>query len=328
MKGAAVALPFLLLLASAGVPPARAQENLKEMAFPAEKSTILREGKVAYIVEGRLTIPKGVEVSCQKDVHIRGRGANPTIVVEGSFQVHGVGLREVIFEGVTVELAPVFEDCQIDMAIFRDGGGIVTPKDQAVTGKLFVENTSMMTGCRIDVAFTNGHVDLSSTSSGAETSIRAVDRDDEKQNRVKLKIRACKLTGLFIENVYDVTVILSHLKEGRAEFRDCRTLVFDGNKVNAETLEILSSTPGGLNRTKVLKCDIYSKKVRLSAPLKGDKATDSVTLQNCWFEGEEDPRVVHEDIVDDHQDDEKNGARVKVRNPLERPNELAGAIDR
>ena len=73
---AAVALLALFL-----VPSGPVVAKGKEKPFPIKKSTILREGKVVYIVEGTQTIPKGVEIACQKDVYIRGKGKNPTIRV-------------------------------------------------------------------------------------------------------------------------------------------------------------------------------------------------------------------------------------------------------
>ena len=49
-----------------------------EKPFPAtDRSLILREEKTTYLVEGRVVIPKGVEISCQKDIYIKGKGDMP-----------------------------------------------------------------------------------------------------------------------------------------------------------------------------------------------------------------------------------------------------------
>jgi len=317
----------LLLLLSAGLLPARAAGD-EERPFPFAKSTILREGKVVYVVEGQVTIPEGVEISCQKDVYVRGHGEDPTIRVEGALKIHGVSLREVIFENVTIRLAPRFGDVQLDMAIFRGGGGVATTPDAPATGKLFVENVQFEDRARIDVSFENGSVDLSSVGTASETSIRAAKGEDDGKNQLKVKIRACDLRGLLVERARDVTVRLTRLAPGRAEFRDCRTLIFDGNKVNAGVLAFHQSVAGGFRRTRITKCDIYSKELVVHAPKKGGKSRDRIVVDRCWFEGETDPKVLREEIVRDGEDDEENGATVRLVKPLERPNELAGAVDR
>ena len=106
-----------MLSASAAAGPRRG----REIPFPAGKTAILRQEKVTYVVEGRVKIPVGVEVTCLRDVYIVGKGSGAVIEVEGRLKVHGVGAREVIFENVAVELKPKFESVHMDMAIFRKG---------------------------------------------------------------------------------------------------------------------------------------------------------------------------------------------------------------
>ena len=86
----------------------RAQGRGREIPFPVKKTTILRTEKVTYVVEGRQTIPAGVEITCLRDVYVVGKGKDAIIEVKGSLKVHGVGAREVIFENVKIELAPRF----------------------------------------------------------------------------------------------------------------------------------------------------------------------------------------------------------------------------
>ena len=201
-------------------------------------------------------------------------------------------------------------------------------KKKPAVGKLFIENVSFQTGASIDVAFENGAIDLSSVSSHAETSIRAVKGDDGEKNKLKVKIRASTLYGLFIDRAHDVTIRLTQLAEGRCEFHDCRTMTFDGNKVNATSLEFHQSAAGCFGKTKVTKCDIYSQKVVLRCPKRGGKCQDRVVLDRCWFKGETDPKFVRKEIITDAEDDEKVGVHAKLGKLSKRPNELAGAVDR
>jgi len=48
-----------------------------------------REGRV-YYVEGRRTIPRGCEISAQKDLHLVGHGSDAVLAVEGALQAHGL----------------------------------------------------------------------------------------------------------------------------------------------------------------------------------------------------------------------------------------------
>ena len=128
MRAAAVLIALLLLVAG----PLSGQEH-KEKPFPVDRSAILREGYVRYVVEGKNTIPVRVDISIQKNVYVVAKGEGATLRVEGGLKVHGVGLREVIFEGVTIELPAKLKDVRLDTAIFRNGGGVVTAPREVTT---------------------------------------------------------------------------------------------------------------------------------------------------------------------------------------------------
>ena len=65
------ALLILLLAATAGAGD--------QIPLPVKRSTILRECGVTYYVEGRKKIPRGCEISIQKDVYIVGRGSDAVL---------------------------------------------------------------------------------------------------------------------------------------------------------------------------------------------------------------------------------------------------------
>jgi hypothetical protein len=313
----------LLLLAASG----RSQE-LEEKPFPTEKSTILRKGKVRYIVEGKKTIPVGVEISVQKDVYIVAKGEGATLRVEGALDVHGVYLREVIFEGVTIELAPKVKDVRLDQVVFRNGGGVITEPRKATTGNLTVLEARLKDTAAFDVTFAQGLIDLSNVTTSSSTRIRGEKKVGQEKNKVRVSVRGSTLSNLHIAHVDDATVRLTQITGGSAEFRDCRTLTFDGNKVNATVLDIAHSIAGGLAKTRVTKCDIYSEKVILTAPMKGDRSVDKVVFDRCWWRGETNPKVVRKNVLKDAANTQNNGAKIKLGKLMKRPNELAGAIDR
>lgn len=321
--GLAIALVTLL---GTVLGPARAADETTE-PFPVDKSRILREGNVVYLVEGRMTIPRGVEVSCQKNVIVRGVGEGATIVVEGSLQGHGVGAREIIFENVMIEPAAKCEDLHLDMVIFRSGGGIRTGKEKATDGKLFLENTRLTDGAVFDVEMVEGSVDLSSFKCDTVAKLVALDREGSP-NKLKVKIRGSQFTkGLELRNADDVTVRINTFNGERVTFVDCGSLIFDGNKVTAKRVEIVQQKAGRQAKTKLQKCDFYCDEISVWAPLEKGKS-DVVTVDKCYFKGETDEDAIHEKFLRDGRDLESNGATFKLKKVNERPLELAGAIER
>lgn len=310
------------LLAVLVLPPALTAVP-EEVPFPTGKTTILRREGTVYTVEGRQVIKKGVEISCQKDVHIRGKGPGATIVVEGAFKVHGVTAREVIFESVTVELAEQFYDCHLDMVFFRGkGGGLKTPPKTAVKGKLFAENTSFVVGNPVDIRFQSGSIDFSNVFADDLVTVTA-------EGKVRLNIRdGAYWGGVKLTGIHDLTLRTCVIGGSRSTIANCRTVLLDGDKVTADTLELSQAEAGAFNRTKVIKCDIYSKKVIARSPRKGDKVADRLVLDRCWFEGKQSPKVVHEQILVDASDSEDNGCEVRLGKLLARPTELAGEQNR
>lgn len=316
------------------VSPGRADE---EVPFPVKRSTILRKQGTKYFIEGRQKIPKGVEISCQKDVYIRGRGKDAVLEVQGSLQAHGVKDREIIFENVWIEMAPKFEDVHLDMCKFRKSAGVRASRERPVDGKLFIENVWFEESARLDVALSAGSVDLSNVRSRTPVTITALDPSPTKRNKVRINVRNCypKLPlgnfgfdkGLVIENGDEVIVRLNRMEGERSAFVNCRNLMFDGNKVTSKTLEFRQSEHGHFRKTKMLKCDIYSESLVVSAPIVEGKP-EKLKIDKCWFQDLLKPKEIHDHVVTDAADDEKCGVRVVFKKILKRPLELAGSANR
>ena len=335
------ALLFVALPIAAAPPPAPPAE---ERPFPVDRTQILSDEKVVYTVEGRVRIPKGVEITCQKDVHVKAKGSAPAIIeVEGSLKVHGVGDREVIFEKVFVEPQKTFKSIFLDMCWFRDGGGVRTPEGVAVSGDLFLEHCDHSKGAGFEVVVEQGEVKMSSICSDGPTRIRVVRPPDAKSDRVQVFLRGsgdggiCKNHssrrgfggGLEVDGGEDVTIQLSRTGGALTAVRNWgKRLIFDGMKVNSETLEFSHRDAGKFAAVQCAKLDIYAGKVVAKAPLaKGVK--DVLTMDRCWFNGIEDPKKVFADVIQDNADDpENNGVHVQLPKINARPLELAGAMDR
>ena len=278
---ALLVLPFLLAV------PASAQEPVP---FPVKRSTILRKGGVTYFVEGRQRIPKGCEISVQKDVVIVGRGKGAVLEVEGSLQVHGVRTREVIVKDLWIEPSRRCEDIHLDMAIFRGSGGLRAPRQLEARGKVFVENVVFGRGTFLELALAGGRVDLSALGLYEPASVVGLPERGQAFAPLTVNVRGCArpeapngfLGGLSVKAAKDVTVRINYLGGAKSEFVDCYAVMFDGNKVLSAELAFEQRDPGRMSKTKLMKCDIYSTRVSFKVP-PGRK--EGVRLDKCWFKG-------------------------------------------
>ncbi len=292
--------------------------------FPVHRSQILRAQGTVYTITGRQTIPAGVEVSCQKDVYIKGVGTGATLVVIGSLQAHGVHDREIIFENVVVEPGEKCEDLHLDSCIFR-GGGIISPKAKPVKGKIFLELLAFSEGSVIDLTMSSGHMDLSSVETLKPTFLRFMEPEGSKRNKCKVKVRGSELHGgLHIENAADVTVRRSSMGGDKSTFKDNDILTFDGNMVTSKTLEFIQTRSKKFGKTKILKCDIYSDKMVARAP-KNEKTSERVYVDKGYFKGKTREKQLRTGLIVDGKDDPENAAVFKFKKFNERPLELAGA---
>lgn len=307
----------------------------EEIPFPVERSTILREGGVVYVVEGRRKIGWGTEISVQKDVHIIGRGKSAVIEVEGDLEVHGVGAREVIFENLVIEPSPKFQKIRLDMAIFRANAGIRTARSQPVCGLLEVENCKFHPGSPLEVELADGEAKLIASAFREPVRIRGVPGDPANGSPLRVTIQSCNTIllesggfngGLFLEGVRDATVRVSCLGGQKSEFRDCRALTFDGNKVTSDALLLVQTEAGRFKDTTLLKCDIYSKALVLHAP--AGKAKEKVPLDKCWFRGVTKADEILDKVIRDGRKDPTSGVFAEFRKINERALELAGVLER
>jgi hypothetical protein len=345
MKGSGSAWALAAVAAACG--PAGATEGPgREQPFPVDRTQILSKEKAVYTVEGRVRIPKGVEISCLKDVVIRGKGSQPAVIeVEGSLTVHGVLTREVIFEDVTVEPCPTFTQITMDMTIFRGNGGVRTGKDQSAEGPLQLELFDFVGGASMDVCFGGGSIVLSSVCADNFTKIRVRKPPGKEKNMVRLFVRGCPqdprvrctphggrvglVGGLEADGGDDMTIQLSRIGGSLCAVRNWgQRLIFDGLKINSAKVEITHEKSGQFQRVQCAKLDVYSSEVRASCPpAKGAK--DTLTMDRCWFKGITDPKELRGKVLHDGTEDpENNGVRIQLPTVTDRPLELAGPPDR
>lgn len=313
--------PALLLLApilalALGSGPVAAEPD--ETPLPVEKSSLLKDRDTTYVVEGRQTIPSGVEITLQKGVRLVGRGG-AVLVVEGQFVAHGISGTEISISGLRIVPGDEVQQLHLDMCDFS-GGGVVTEKDRSTDGMITLENCDFGSA-PVDLAIRAGKLKVMSVQCGSVLRIRGV-APEGKRNRAEASIRTSSLRGgIEITGVEDVTMRGNALRGTTVLFKDVEKLAFDANKVESGTLAFEQSVAGRFRKTKIDKCDLLCATLRVFAPV-GEKTRETVVIQKCWFGGVLDEDELAE-IVQDREDDETNAVKVRIKKPSKRPIGLA-----
>lgn len=300
--------------------------------LPVEKTAILRSGG-SYTVEGRVRIPKGVELTVQKETKIVGKGEDAVIEVVGELILRGVSDGRVRVEGVTIEPQEDFAELRTDMVDFVAGSkGVRTAGEKPALGRISVQNTTFEYGSALDVTLGGGEIEMHRVRAYEKVRIRAAARDPKVAPKVKLAIMNCNseggtigslTAGLEVQGVDDVTVRTCKLGGPKVSFADCGTVMFDGNLVKARSLEFLQSAPGRFGRTTVTKCDLACDSIVLSAPAAAGRA-EKVTFDKCWFGGDTKPADVRRKRIRDSEDDPACNVTVNLVKIMESPHRFAG----
>lgn len=321
-----------VLLASLACAP-RGGLAADEIPLPVDRTQSLAVEGAVYYVEGRRRIPKGIELTVQKDVKIVGRGEGAVLEVEGALWIRGVKDREVRVQDLWIEPLPAMEELHTDMVKFSGTGGIRNPREAPTAGRVFLENTEFGRPTAIDLYACKEGVDVQRVTSSEPVRIRVPRPAEGPIPKVKLMVMNCSRTpggllgGLEVEDVDDVTVRGCHLGGPKVSFVNCGKVIFDANKVTCASLEFRHAEDGHFHQYKMQKCDVYAERIVLSCPLKGAKP-QSFSTDKCWFQGETDEKVLREKLFHDHDDDPAQGARAEFKKINKRALELAGPVDR
>lgn len=306
----------LLLLATAR--PLTAEDETKPLPY-TRTSLVKARGKV-YTVEGRIKIPRGVEITLQKGVVVRRKGSGKAVIeVAGSLVVHGVSGTEVKFHGVQIEPQEEVQQLHLDMCDLNNGSNVVTAKGKTTGGMVTIENCNF-SGSRVELAVTSGKIKLMTVSSGSPVVLRGVDVG-ERKCRAQASIRTCRLNGIKIDNFDDVTLRSNLLRSQPLLFTDNRVLMFDSNRVDAGEMTFRATDPKGLKKLKFTKNDLFCLSITFFAPRDG-KSRNRVILDKCYFGGTVDTDKIAE-VIKDGEDDDTNGIRALVKKPMKRPHGLS-----
>lgn len=307
----------------------------EERPFPVRRSINLRSGGI-YAVLDRQKIPQSVEITCKRNIRIVGRGDDAILEVEGSLQVKGQPRHPVVIEDVWIEPSATFEEIRLMNVVFR-GGGVRCPEGRTVRGRIIVENAEFDAATAFDVTLRGGEVNMLNATFRDPVRITGTPLPG-KRCSLKVNIIGCYfkprgpgpqrgysgfLGGLLIKGARKAVVRDNRLAGRKSEFVDCATLTFDGNKVDSDELLFRQTRANGFGRTKLQKCDIYSRRVVLCAPRA--KTKQRVPIDKCWFHGLRTPGEILARLLRDGHTDDTSGVYVVFRRIHTRPLGLAGS---
>jgi len=315
------ALALAPLLAFVASPAAVAAPD--EKPFPVARGVVLKEEGVTYYVEGRQRIPKGVEITLQKDTKLVGRGDDPVLEVEGALMVCGVTGKEVEIENLWIEPQAKFTDVRLDTCTVRGKGGIRTVVEGGVDGRLFVEGCTFLDGATVQASLSANQVDLHSTHFYQPVTLKALVPPGAKATKAAVFLhKGCYEADLSVEGFADTTVRAVVIRGGKATFKDCGKFTFDANRLEVNALEIRYSDSGRFKNAKMEKCDVYRTKILLWAPVQKN-LNELLVCDKCWFNGVTDDKKIRETVFTDGDDDPACGVKVKFQKINETKLDLA-----
>jgi hypothetical protein len=312
-----------LLLPFAASAPARS-DGPQEKPFPVARTVVLKDAGTVYVVKGRQVIPEGVEITGQKGIRLRGEEA-AVLVVEGALVIHGIAGTVVTIAGVRIEPAESVQQLHLDHCDFQAGSTVATPPGKTTSGMITVENCRFAAGGGVHLDVVKGEVNVMNVAGSPGVRLKGVDPENGP-NRIRAKVYGCKIhDGLSIENVYDVVVRTSLLRGSPQRIAGCPSLLFDGNRVESGPLVIEQPIAGAFRGTTITKCDLVMDVFRIFAPLEEGK-TDAVALDKCWFSAGNDADAIAK-VIEDQADDPKNGVKVRLKNPADKPHGFVKASE-
>jgi hypothetical protein len=321
----------LLFVTAAFLAAGRSHARDEEKPLPVGRSAQIKEG--TYFVEGRQCVPKNVKITLFKGVKVVGRGGAAVIALAGTLDLHGVRDAGIVLEGVTIELQPEFGMLDAQHAEFRDTcGGIVTPPDATAAGRLKLVYSSFQPKAKIDVSLTDGRVEINGTTAYSPVSIRATAAQGAKGNSVTVAVENCCYptgfgAGLRIEGAKRVEMLTTKVEGDVFALVDCDTIVLDGLLLQSKTVELHQSVRGRFARTTVERCDFQCGKVVLTAPT-ADLNPETLTIDNCWFDGVTVPSKVKERFINDRAVTSTSGVVAQLQRINANPLTLGGAVRR
>jgi hypothetical protein len=330
-SGPAAAALAVALLVSAGDSLAGDDEP---KPFPTDRTQILKSGGT-YFVEGRVHVGKGIDIKVQKDTRIVGRGDKGGVIeLEGQLALVGITDLPVVLTDVTIEVQPKFDELRVSVCEFAGtSAGIRSPKDAAVDGRVFVENTKFGGKSTVDLTMSSNEIDLQRVRVASRVHVKAVEAGGTSVNKVKVNLyNNCTAPGtpvngklgggVLIENAAAVEARTNVFEGDKVTFLDCGAVDFDENSVRCKTLEFLQTQAGRFGKTTVTKCDFLCEKIVVSSPCPDGK-TETLSVVHCWFGGDTKENSVRDKFVKDHSSDPKCGVAVDLQKLVDKEQRFA-----
>lgn len=284
-----------------------------EEALTVDRSATLttKQGDGVFFVEGRLTIPRGVHVSCQRGTRVVGRGEGAVLVVEGSFSVVGTREERCAVEGLAIELAPGFKNVRFAETELVEACSIRTAEGLPAAGILQLETCQVPRQAVFEVELTEGELHFLETSVACPVKITGLPvpvGERLTDNRTSVLASGGSFAAFDMAGVSKSR--LRHTKlRGEVTLANCGDLMLDGCRLDGPKVAVTHTEPGGLKDTRFTKCDFYLEELSFSAP--GSKRS-TVTIDKPYFECCSDADALDK-VVRDGADDATNGAVADVK---------------
>jgi len=299
--------------------------------LPVNRTQIVKDG--TFYVEGRARIAAGVEITIQKNTKIVAKDAEAVIEVEGRLTVQGNSAAVVVFEGVTVELQPKFEEILLNTMEFRGKSkGIVTKDEALCDGRVRLIDVTFNDQSTLRTVLTNtATVDLRGLQWFSRLELKAAVAPGAKASGVKLAMKECRAqrnwnSALRVDGFASVEIRASELGGDDATFVDCGSVAIDACYLFCKKVGFDEPVSGRWGACKIQNCDLHCKEIVLASPEAANP--EKMKIEYCWFAGETVVSAIKQKFITDHDKDPKIGVCASVERPAGKALQLTWTIMR
>jgi len=311
-------LSVAFVVAMSLAPPSSAQGKVP---LPTDKTVTLRDDHAEYYVEGTQRIASNVKIENLRQMRIVGRGEDPTIEVDGTFDMRAVTGGYVRIEGVKIVLLPRCRRLVLLNTELTNGSQVISSDEDPIEPTIILQDYKLERGTRFELYLDGGKVVLMNGLSRVPIVLHGVDRSAKKGSNLEVVAIGIRgrdkglLGGLEVNGGKQVLVRNVDLAGSLTRFDRIDRLTFDGNNARSRRTEFLHDKPGRLTRATIKNTDFRSKEVAFIAPSKQRGKPEKLFVESSWFHaGDEEDEIRAATIIDcDDFEPDEDGSGVLVR---------------
>ena len=293
-----------------------------ELPFPTEKTVTLRNDYAEYFVEGTQRIASNVKIENLRQMKIFGRGEEPTLEVDGTFDMRAVTGGYVRIEGVKIVL---LQKCRRFVLLNTElvNCEVVSSIEAPPAPVIVLQDYKFQGGSKFELFLDGGKVSLLNGLSRIPIVLHGVERSAKKGSNLEVVAIGIQgrekglWGGLQVDGAKETLVRNVDLAGALTRLDRIGKLTFDGNNARSTKTIFAHDTPGRLPKATIKNTDFRSGEVAFLAPSKKPDKPEKLFVENCWFPAGQEEEAIRAAVITDcddfEADEEGSGVWVRLR---------------